>query len=707
MKILLIDNYDSFTFNVYQYLLELGNDVITYRNDEITIEEIKELDPQVIFISPGPKSPSEAGICIEVIKNFKGKKPIFGVCLGHQAIGEAFGGKIIHAKSLFHGKTSKISTFDKGVMSNFKEGFIATRYHSLIIERETMPDCLEITCETEDGQIMGVKHKEYNIEGVQFHPESIMTEYGREMFKAFLDRCKKEQGVQEEVSKIKVEKSFKKAAVKFENIQTKEVKQYAKKVTTAKNMFDIFKLIQNSNGEENSTMLESVTGPKADCNSTYIGVNPQFELIIKDFKMYIKSKKNGIKEAFVNNLQSIYNKEKDYFDLTGIKFSHIFKVITSMFILNKKHEEEAAINNGLVGYFGYEYLHSLEKIQRTNKDVLNLPDVHLKYFLTIVQRAVDSSEVLVINNCLDEEDTKYLDEIIKVIGEGTVNEETSTKVNEEEINYAYNMTREDFLAKVDVAKKYILDGDIFQVQIGRRMHVKKNINPIKLYEKLREINPSPYMFYWNSGDYNLISNSPELQLKVENDDVLIRPIAGTSKGKGSNEAERNYLRDELVNNEKEQAEHIMLVDLARNDIGTVAVKNTVNVSKLMVVEEFSNVFHLVSSVEGRISKEVNTMELFENTFPAGTLTGAPKVRAMEIIEELEDEVRGPYGGAFGLFDFNGNIISSIIIRTVLRKGEDLYLQASAGIVADSISENECNEIEHKTNALKIALKGLV
>lgn len=707
MKILLIDNYDSFTFNVYQYLLELGNEVITYRNDEITIEEIKELNPQVIFISPGPKSPSEAGICIDVIKEFKGKKPIFGVCLGHQAIGEAFGGKIIHAKSLFHGKTSKIITFDKGVMSNFKDGFIATRYHSLIIEKETMPDCLEITCETDDGQIMGVKHKEYNIEGVQFHPESIMTEYGKEMFKAFLDRCKAEQGVKEEAIENKIEKSFKKEKIKFDVITTKDVKQYAKKITTPKNMFEIFKLIQKSNGEENSTMLESVTGPKADCNSTYIGVNPQFELIIKDFKMYINSKKNGIKEAFINNLQGIYNKENDYFSLTGIKFSHIFKVITSMFILDKKHEEEAAINNGLVGYFGYEYLHSLEKIQRKNKDVLNLPDVHLKYFSTIVQKDVDSSEVLVINNCLDDEDTRYLDEIINVIAEGSLNEETSAKANEEDINYAYNMTREDFLAKVDVAKKYILDGDIFQVQIGRRMHVKKNINPIKLYEKLREINPSPYMFYWNSSDYNLISNSPELQLKVENDYVLIRPIAGTSKGKGSNEAERNYLRDELVNNEKEQAEHIMLVDLARNDIGTVAIKNTVNVSKLMVVEEFSNVFHLVSSVEGRISKDVNTMELFENTFPAGTLTGAPKVRAMEIIEELEDEVRGPYGGAFGLFDFNGNIISSIIIRTVLRKGEDLYLQASAGIVADSIPENECNEIEHKTNALKIALKGLV
>ncbi|MHC1685706.1 MAG: anthranilate synthase component I family protein [Clostridiaceae bacterium] len=505
-----------------------------------------------------------------------------------------------------------------------------------------------------------------------------------------------------------MEKTFKKDKIKFQINETKKVDQYAKKFISDKSMFEIFKLIQSSIGEENSTMLESVVGPKADCNSTYIGVNPQFEIIIKDFKMFINSKKEGIKELFISNLQSIYSKENDCFNLLNIKFSDIFKVITATFILNKNHNEEAAINNGLIGYFGYEYLHSIEKIQRTNKDVLNLPDVHLKYFSTIVQRAVDSDEVLVVNNCLEDVDQSYIDKIISVVESSvdTKNELTIT-ANEEDIEYAYNMTREDFLSKVDVAKKYILDGDIFQVQIGRRMHVKKNINPINLYEKLREINPSPYMFYWNSGDYNLISNSPELQLKVEGDHVLIRPIAGTSKGKGSNEEERKFLRDELVNNEKEQAEHIMLVDLARNDIGTVAIENTVNVSKLMVVEEFSNVFHLVSSVEGKITKEINTMELFENTFPAGTLTGAPKVRAMEIIEELEDEVRGPYGGAFGLFDFNGNIISSIIIRTVLRKGEDLYLQASAGIVADSVPENECNEIEHKTNTLKVALKGLI
>lgn len=204
-------------------------------------------------------------------------------------------------------------------------------------------------------------------------------------------------------------------------------------------------------------------------------------------------------------------------------------------------------------------------------------------------------------------------------------------------------------------------------------------------------------------DYQLISNSPELQLRVENRKVIIRPIAGTSKGKGKTKEEAEVLKQDLENNPKEQAEHIMLVDLTRNDMGRIATAGSVRVSKLMKTEEFSHVFHLVSSVEGDILEEVNTMKLFESTFPAGTLTGAPKVRAMEIINELENEERGPYGSASGFFDFNGNILSSIIIRTILRKDEDLYLQASAGIVADSKDYLEWDEIQHKTETIKQVL----
>jgi anthranilate synthase component 2 len=186
--LLMIDNYDSFTFNIVQYLGELGEDVRTVRNDEITLAEIEKMAPERICISPGPKAPKDAGISLDILREFKGKLPILGVCLGHQAIGEAFGGKVIRAKQVMHGKTSAIAHTGEGVFKDLPSPFTVIRYHSLAIERSSLPDCLEVTAWTDDGEIMGVRHKEYDIEGVQFHPESILSEHGHELFKNFLSR---------------------------------------------------------------------------------------------------------------------------------------------------------------------------------------------------------------------------------------------------------------------------------------------------------------------------------------------------------------------------------------------------------------------------------------------------------------------------------------------------------------------------------------
>ena len=186
--LLMIDNYDSFTYNIVQYFGELGEDVRVYRNDEITIEQIEALNPDRICISPGPKAPAQAGISVEVLKHFAGKKPILGVCLGHQAIGEAFGGKVIRAKQVMHGKTSLIAHTGVGVFKGMPSPFTVIRYHSLAIERASLPSCLEVTAWTDDGEIMGVRHREYDIEGVQFHPESILSEHGHALLKNFLER---------------------------------------------------------------------------------------------------------------------------------------------------------------------------------------------------------------------------------------------------------------------------------------------------------------------------------------------------------------------------------------------------------------------------------------------------------------------------------------------------------------------------------------
>ena len=186
--LLMIDNYDSFTYNIVQYFGELGEDVRTVRNDEITIEQIAVLRPDRICISPGPKAPKDAGISLDILREFKGKLPILGVCLGHQAIGEAFGGNVIRAKQVMHGKTSNIAHIGEGVFTDLPSPFTVIRYHSLAIERASLPACLEVTAWTDDGEIMGVRHKDYDIEGVQFHPESILSEHGHALFKNFLTR---------------------------------------------------------------------------------------------------------------------------------------------------------------------------------------------------------------------------------------------------------------------------------------------------------------------------------------------------------------------------------------------------------------------------------------------------------------------------------------------------------------------------------------
>ncbi|WP_313171893.1 anthranilate synthase component II [Massilia oculi] len=186
--LLMIDNYDSFTYNIVQYFGELGEDVRTVRNDEITIEQIAAMKPDRICISPGPKAPKDAGISLDILREFKGKLPILGVCLGHQAIGEAFGGKVIRAKQVMHGKTSSIAHIGEGVFTDLPSPFTVIRYHSLAIERSSLPSCLEVTAWTDDGEIMGVRHKDYDIEGVQFHPESILSEHGHALFKNFLTR---------------------------------------------------------------------------------------------------------------------------------------------------------------------------------------------------------------------------------------------------------------------------------------------------------------------------------------------------------------------------------------------------------------------------------------------------------------------------------------------------------------------------------------
>jgi anthranilate synthase component 1 len=258
--------------------------------------------------------------------------------------------------------------------------------------------------------------------------------------------------------------------------------------------------------------------------------------------------------------------------------------------------------------------------------------------------------------------------------------------------------KERFLKAVERSKQYIVDGDIMQVQISQRISQPYDAPPINLYRALRSINPSPYMFYFDMGEFHIVGASPEILVRQEGEKVTVRPIAGTRKRGASPELDA-ALEAELLADPKELAEHLMLIDLGRNDLGRIAKIGSVNVTEQYVVERYSHVMHLVSNVDGKIRDDVGPIDLLRATFPAGTVTGTTKVRAMEIIDELEPSKRGIYAGAAGYLGFNGNLDLAIAIRTGVVKDGVLYAQAAAGIVADSVPELEWQETENKARAL--------
>ncbi|MEK7733732.1 MAG: chorismate-binding protein, partial [Planctomycetota bacterium] len=269
--------------------------------------------------------------------------------------------------------------------------------------------------------------------------------------------------------------------------------------------------------------------------------------------------------------------------------------------------------------------------------------------------------------------------------------------------FSSNFEKPAFLKSVDHCKEYIKAGDIFQVVISQRLKTQAGAEPFDIYRVLRVLNPSPYMFYLKMGDVKLIGSSPEVMVKVEDKKITVRPIAGTRK-RGVDDNEDSLLAQELIADPKERAEHIMLLDLGRNDVGRVSRYGSVHIDENMVIEKYSHVMHITSSVCGELREGKTAFDALKACLPAGTLSGAPKIRAMQIIDEVEPTKRGPYGGAVGYFDFFGNVNTCITIRTIIMKGNDAYIQAGAGIVADSVPEREYEETLNKAKGMLRAIE---
>lgn len=394
----------------------------------------------------------------------------------------------------------------------------------------------------------------------------------------------------------------------------------------------------------------------------------------------------------------IMTEEGGKVDIQPIKDRNPLQVLRALLAEYQLEKPAIPVPNlvgGAVGYVGYDFIRFIEKLPDTTPDPLELPICH--FFIT---------DTLVIFDHINRKiqivtlgDSGRIDDLLGALEKPV---EFKPAVSDKTTPWTSNTGEKDFCAAVEKAREYIRAGDIFQVVLSHRMSGEVYVDPFQVYRALRILNPSPYMFFFDFGDYKIVGSSPEVHVKLENGVASCRPIAGTRPRGGSPEDDKR-LEQELLANEKERAEHLMLVDLARNDLGRVCGFGTVQVKDFFVIERYSHVMHLVSETRGNLQKGSDQFDLLSLTFPAGTVTGAPKIRAMEIIEELEKSKRGVYAGTTGYFSLTGDTDMCITIRTMVFKGRTAYLQAGAGIVYDSDPNAEWQETLNKMKALQAAV----
>ncbi|WP_100332942.1 anthranilate synthase component I family protein [Bacillus alkalisoli] len=395
--------------------------------------------------------------------------------------------------------------------------------------------------------------------------------------------------------------------------------------------------------------------------------------------------------------------------MDGNKEEILGNPLDNMKVWMQQHEGEAlegypSFNGGAIGYVSYDSVRYIENIPVLAEDDLHIPDL---YFLLFDDVFIYDKELKVLNIIVqgNKGDTTILNErLTEYVSMWSENADSVSYPFEGQIQSAENINREvsftehSFVKAVEKVQNYISKGDVFQVNLSVRQAEALKTHPMEIYTELREVNPSPYMGYLQLPEFQLISASPELLVKREGTEISTRPIAGT-RSRGKDEKEDMDLAKELIENEKERAEHVMLVDLERNDLGRVAEFGSVEVNEFMVIEKYSHVMHIVSNVRGTLQQGKDAFDLIKATFPGGTITGAPKIRTMEIIEELEPVRRSVYTGSLGWIGYNGDMELNITIRTMLAKDGRAYVQAGAGIVIDSVPEREYKESLKKAAAL--------
>ncbi len=707
MKTLLIDNYDSFTFNLYQMIAAVnGEEPIVFTNDGIDLPQLRKLDIDNIVISPGPGRPEvqrDFGICRQAI--LESQVPLLGVCLGHEGIGHLSGGTIVHAPEVMHGRLSPIYHTGDALFTGVPQGCMVVRYHSLIIAEE-LPDSLERTAWTDDGIIMGIRHRTRPIWGVQFHPESICTEHGATMLRNFRDithRIGPSRVLVHDIGKHTMPLSGKERNGHHSNGQPdlrhadadgRTPLHTAEEGLADHHTFEVHsrRLAGTFDAEQTFVALFGT-----EHHAFWLDSSRVEEGLSRFSYMGAAGGPSGLHASYHSDTRDLAITEGG---ITWHRTRSIFDFLEEELGRRRACANDLPFdfNGGFVGYFGYELKGECGGELVHLSPVPDAAFILADRFIAFDHQEGSTYLVSLVPAGGAALAASWFDDIERRITNLPPLAPVSTGTWDGQVLLRLDRDHQTYLEDIDRCQEYITEGESYEICLTNQIRTESTLNPLDLYRTLRSVNPAPYAAFLRFGDLAVLCSSPERFLRVERDGwAESKPIKGT-RPRGRDKEEDERIIEELRTCTKDRAENLMIVDLIRNDLGRVCEVGTVHVPALMHVESYATVHQLVSTIRGRLRTGATVIECVRAAFPGGSMTGAPKLRTMEIIDRLEGKARGIYSGSIGFLGVNGSADLNIVIRTLVVTPHSTSMGVGGAIVALSDSEEEFQETLVKAKA---------
>lgn len=697
MSTLLVDNYDSYTYNVFHMLAAAcGEEPIVIHNDMVSWKALSRWDFDAIVLSPGPGRPErwhDFGVCADILRF--SDVPVLGVCLGHQGLGHVLKANVTYAPTVMHGRLSPVKHSGSGLFEGIPQDFKVVRYHSLAVSGSLGDEGREIAW-TADGVVMGIEHATRPLWGVQFHPESICTEYGHKLFENFYELAQERRvprGRRRNRPSVPPRRCRRRGAA------DSNIRLLARTIEGEPSTELLFEELFSSC--EHAFWLDSASTATQLGQCSYLGSSMGPGRLVLEYDV-----EQGI---LTRHDASGIGKEE------GSIFQVLDRELESR-ALEPPSQPARGLLGGFVGYLGYE---CKADCGATNAHRSDVPDAvqMLANRVIAVDHVKHMTHVLALAAGEEPEAELWLEQAERVVREAlavppAAMEATATSQDppHEPVIFRPGRGREQYLADIARCQSALAAGESYEVCLTDQIHTDASPEPWELYRGLRRSNPAPFAAYLKLGELAIVSSSPERFLSVDRDRrVMARPIKGTAP-RSADAARDEATRKELQEDEKTFAEHLMIVDLLRNDLGRVCEVDTVRVPELMVIEGYTTVHQMISNIVGTLEPGRSPIDCVRACFPGGSMTGAPKLRTMEIIDDIEREARGVYSGAIGYFGVDGVVDLSIVIRTIVIRprppgggAKTTTIGAGGAIVMQSDPQEEFDEILLKARAPMAAI----